>query len=270
MSVTKKRNHPEAEAVDQWHKSGLHRRMCKLTDQIRQNPQFQERLQLLKRTFPFQYSQGNVNPHRKEWMTFCDKEGVSLLMLEMFDVVEARKPYMIDEELIFYPIEKKQFQRLRLNFESIIPRLIKAGYLTRDFVPVLSKQLSIVLKDFQKIFPDHSNDQMEKILGILANNYISRPQIKVLAPITGREHADLWHLRQLSNDPFLGKVLQRSGRPANSHIHKRNREIRAKYKALLQKMKRRWTADRVIQEMHDTMYPALTVGTLARIARSKI
>lgn len=236
----KKKGGPIQEAIRRYRGTRTARRLAKLNKEIEGNPQFQEELRQLRQNYPYpdeclkQPTPGNIaklNNCTTAWDSFCKKWNVDPGWLRMLNKVVVKRPFEISLRPVLEPITKDQFQKEKLNFDKILPVLIKTGYVSKDmFFTMKSLRLD---NKFKKHFPRYTKSQFREIEDILKRSCKSIPSIEAIGSHTEQEFRDMEPLYTLHSYDRWGRPPVRSGR---KNALNRNRAIREEYKKRRKKL----------------------------------
>ena len=230
----KKKGGPIQEAIRRYRGTRTAHRLAKLNKEIQGNHQFQKELRQLRQGYPYpdeclkQPTPGNIaklNNYTKAWDSFGKKWNIDSGWLRMFNKVVVKRPFEISLQPVLQPITKDQFQKEKLNFDKILPVLIKTGYVSKDMF-FTKKSLRLDNK-FKRHFPRYTESQFRKIEDILKRSCKSTPSIEAIGPHTEQEFRDMEPLYTLHSYNIWGNPPVRSGRKNDLN---RNRAIREEYK----------------------------------------
>jgi hypothetical protein len=235
----RKKDNPIKEAVRRHSRTRTTQRLLKLSKEIAKKPQFQEELRQLKQNYPYpdeclkEKSVENINKlntYIKEWDKFCKRWNVDSTWLRMFNKVVINRSFKILLRPKLEPITKDQFQREKLDFDRILPVLIKTGYVSNDMIFTM-KSLRLDNK-FKRHFPKYTKSQFCKIEEILKGSYKSIPSVEPTGPHTEQEYRDMEPLCTLHSYNRWGNPPIRSGRKKvfdrNCAMHKEYKKRRKK------------------------------------------
>ncbi len=264
----KKKGNPIEEAIPRYRRTRTAKRLARLSKETEENPKFQEEFGRLKQNYPYpdecleQPSLENfekLNNYTKAWDNFCKKWNVDSGWLRMLNKVMVNRPFKIMLRSELKPITKDKFQGKKLNFDKILPVLIKTGYVSKDMI--FTKKSLRLDNEFKRRFPKYTKLQFRKIEEILKESCKSIPSIEATGPHTEQEFRDMEPLYTQHSYNAWGNPPVRSGRKNNLD---RNCAIREEYKKCRKKHE---NAVELIVELSNQYN--LSTETIKYIVRSK-
>ena len=244
------------------------KRLLKLSKEIAKSSKFQEELCRMKQNYPYpdeclkERSIENINKlntYTREWDKFCAKWNVDSGWLRMFNKVVVNRPFKILLRPELRLITKENFQKEKLNYEKVLPVLIKTGYILKDGLFTM-KSLRLG-SDFKRHFPRYSKSQFQKIEKILTQSCKSVPYIEPVGPHTEQEYRDMEPFITLHSYNAWGAPSTRSGR---KRVVDRNRTIRDEYK---NRRKKHEKPDDLIDELSRRHH--LSFETIKHVVQNK-